>query len=133
MPARLGRGLAEASSRRQNVLAQKQSDAHKARNYIKLLLQSQQGSTPNEFRTLLPCQNFRPQLAQRDGLQAGFESFKAMDCGNTKMCQNEARLEASKRLEAGFEAGPGGLGKRNCKMVEIRGPVLVPKNIKKGT
>ena len=64
-----------------------------------LLLESQQGSTRNEFRTLLPCQNFRPQLAQRDRLKAGFESFKAMDCGKTKMSQDEAgsRLQSNSR------------------------------------
>ena len=77
------RGLAEASARPRlggkTYWHRDKARLTGTRNYIILLLESQQGSTPNEFRTLLPCQNFRPQLAQRDGLKAGFESFKAMD------------------------------------------------------
>ena len=63
---------------------------------------------------MLPCQNFRPQLAQRDGLKAGFESFKAMDVVKRKCLKMKPGWkQASKQLEAGFEAGPGGLGYRN--------------------
>ena len=131
-PARPGRGLAEASPRRQNEKAQRQSEAHGDSKLIILLLESQQSSIRNEFRTLLPCQNFRPQLAQRDRLQAGFESFKAMDCGKPKMSQDEARLEAgfsnsrqaSKQVQAAsaFEIE---------KMIEIRAQFFGLKNIRK--
>ena len=95
------------------------------RNYIILLLESQQGSTPNEFRTLLPCQNFRPQLAQRDGLKAGFESFKAWIVVKRKCLKMKPGWkQASKQLEASFEAGPGGLGYRNSKNGRNKGPVF---------
>ena len=71
-------------------------------------------------------------MAQRDGLKAGFESFKAMDCGKTNMSQDEARLEA------GFKATRGRLRSRSRasaieteKMVKIRGPFLTLKMEKK--
>ena len=77
---------------------------------------------------------FLPELAQKDGLTAGFESFQAIDSGKTKVSQDEAGdwatgeaargaktclkmkpgwKQASKQLEVGFEAGPDGLGYRN--------------------
>ena len=70
------RGLAEASPRprlgRKTYWHRDKARLTETRNYIKLLLESQQPSTPNEYGTLLPRQNFKPQLAQSDGLKAGF-------------------------------------------------------------
>ena len=72
------RGLAEASPRPRlggkTYWHRDKARRTGTRNYIILLLESQHGSTPNEFGTLPPYQNFRPQLAQRNGLKAGFEA-----------------------------------------------------------
>ena len=79
--------------------------------YIILVLESQQGSTPNEFGTLLPCQNFKPQLAH--SRQAS--SFRAMEIVVKRkfLKMKQGWTQASKQLEAGLEAGPGGLGYRH--------------------
>ena len=88
-------------------MAQRQREAHRDSKLYNTIVGVPAGLNAKINFEL--CCLARPQLAQRDGLKAGFKSFKARDCGKRKMSQDEAK-QASKQLEAGFEAGPCGLG-----------------------
>ena len=74
-------------------MTQRRSEAHGDSNLYNFIVEVPQGLTPNEFSIFATLPEFQAAAGAKGRLEGGFESFKAVNCCQTKS-QDEASLEA---------------------------------------